>query len=142
MVEVNPDPAQDNYQFNPIERVTGLYDAHDPATAAVDALRAAGLSESDIEVFAGEEGMRRIDPTGDEHGTAGKIFRVVESWVSDTSDFHAMAAAHLAAGGYVVAAWVGNDDNARKDTVMQVLADQGARDVKYWHSLFVEQGRQ
>lgn len=141
MVDVNPDPAQDNFQFNPIERVTGLFDAHDPVTATVAALPAAGVAASNIEVFAGEEGMRKLDATGGEHGTAAKIFRVVESWVSDTSDFHAMAAEHLAAGGYIVAAWVGKDQ-ALKDSVMQLLADQGARDVKYWHALFVEQGNQ
>ena len=139
MVHINPDPAQDNIQFNPIGRVTGLFAAHEPVVPCVRALEAAGLPSSDIEVFTGQEGMARIDPTGDTHGTAGRIFRLVESWVSDTSDFHAEAAAHLAAGGYIVAAHVGTDD-ARKTRAMQVFADQGATDVKYWHSLFVEQG--
>lgn len=139
MVQLNPDPAQDNFQFNPIGRVTGLFKAHGPVVPCVRALEAAGLASSDVEVFAGEEGMARIDPTGEAHGAAGKLFRLVESWVSDTSDFHAEAAAHLAAGGYIVAAHVGTDD-ALKAQVMRLLTEQGATDVKYWHSLFVEQG--
>jgi hypothetical protein len=139
MVHLNPDPAQDNFQFNPIGRVTGLFQAHGPVVPCVRALEAAGLASSDIEVFTGEEGMKRVDPSGEAHGTAGKLFRLVESWVSDTSDFHAEAAAHLAAGGYIVAAHVGNDD-ALKTRIMHVFTEQGATDVKYWHSLFVEQG--
>jgi hypothetical protein len=139
MVHLNPDPAQDNFQFNPIGRVTGLFHAHEPVVPCVRALEAAGLASSDIEVFAGQEGMARVDPAGEAHGAAGKLFRLVESWVSDTSDFHAEAAAHLAAGGYIVAAHVGTDE-ALKARVMRLFAEQGAEDVKYWHSLFVEQG--
>jgi hypothetical protein len=141
MVDVNPDVAQENYQFNPIERVTGLFDAHEPVAATVAALEAAGIASSDIEVFAGREGMRKLDASGDAHGTAGRLFRLVESWVSDTSHFHAQAAAHLASGGYLLAAHVGTDDDL-KARVMDVLTAQGARDVKYWHTLFVEQGEQ
>lgn len=140
MVHFNPDLAQDNFQFNPIGRVTGLFEAHEPVVPCVRALEAAGLTTSDIEVFAGQDGMDRIDPTGESHGAAGKLFRLVESWVSDTSDFHAEAAAHLAQGGYVLAVNVGTDA-ALKARVMAMLAEQGASDVKYWHSLFVEQGK-
>lgn len=141
MVDVNPDPTQDSYQFNPIERVTGLFDAHDPVATTVAALQAAGVTSNDIEVFAGHEGMRKLDASGEAHGAAGRLFRLVESWVSDTSDFHALAAAHLASGGYVLAACVG-DDEELKARVMELLAAQGASDVKYWHSLFVEQGEE
>jgi len=139
VVQVNPDPSKDNYQFNPIERVTGLFVQQGPVTEAVRALEAARIPSRDIEVFAGEEGMRQLDATGDEHGTAGKLFRLVESWVSDTSDFHASAARHLAQGGYVVAAHVGTDET-KKESAMQALRDAGATDIRYWHSLFVEQG--
>ena len=139
MVQVNPDPSQDNYQFNPIDRVTGLFDRQGPVTDSVKALEAAGVPSSAIEVFTGDEGIRKLDATGEEHGPAGKLFRLVESWVSDTSDFHASAAAHLAAGGYIVAAHVGEDE-ALKERAMHTLSDHGAHDVRYWHSLFVEQG--
>lgn len=138
MVDVNPDPTKDSYQFNPIERVTGLFDAHAPVAATVAALQAAGITSSDVEVFAGEAGIARLDVAGEEHGAAGKLFRLVESWVSDTSDFHSLAAAHLAGGGYVLAAHVGADEHL-KARAMDVLAAQGATDVKYWHALFVEQ---
>lgn len=140
MVDVNPDVNKDSYQFNPIDRVTGLFDAHDRIGGTLEALVAAGIPATDLEVFAGDEGMRKLDASGEEHGVAGKVFRVLESWVSDSADFHAMAAAHLAAGGYVIAALVGTDE-ALKTRVMELLAAEGAHDVKYWHSLFVEQGQ-
>lgn len=140
MVHVNPDPSRDNYQFNPIERVTGLFAQQGPVTEAVRALEAGGIPSRSIEVFAGEEGKRQLDATGDEHGTAGKLFRLVESWVSDTSDFHASASAHLASGGYVVAAHVGTDDS-QKERAMRALREAGATDVRYWHTLFVENDR-
>lgn len=139
MVQVNPDPAEENFQFNPIERVTGLFGVNDDVTGAATKVQAAGVPQEDIAVFAGQEGMRALDASGEAHGTAGKLFRLVESWVSDTSDFHAMAAAHLASGGYVIAVRVGGDDPL-KARVMELLQDQGAKDVKYWHTLFVEQG--
>ena len=138
MVQVNPEVNKDGFQFNPVGRVTGLFVEPQAVSAAVDALRAAGVAQHHLEVFTGEEGMRRIDATGEEHGAAGRLFRIVESWVSDTSSFHALAEKHLAAGGHVVAAHVGEDE-ALKTRAMHALSDAGATDVKYWHRLFVEE---
>lgn len=138
MVQVNPEVNKDGYQFNPVGRVTGLFVEPEAVTAAVEALRAAGVPNDRLEVFTGEEGKRRIDASGEAHGAAGRLFRMVESWVSDTSSFHALAERHLAAGGHVVAAEVG-DDEALKSRAMQALSVAGATDVKYWHTLFVEE---
>lgn len=138
MVQVNPDPNRDGFQFNPVERVTGLFLEGTAARAAVDALRAAGLPQGGIEVYCGEEGMRRINASGEEGGMAARLFRRIESWVSDTSDAHVHAEQHLAAGGYVVAAHVGEDD-ALKTRAMEALTGAGGTEVKYWHRLYVEQ---
>lgn len=139
MVRINPDFPDENAEYNPINRVTGLFDGHDAVTAAVRALEDAGFAREDIEVFAGPEGERLLDPSGESLGTTGRWFRVVERWVSDTSEFHERAAATLHAGGFVLAARAEADDH-RKQTAMAILAQHGARDVKYWNRLFVEQG--
>jgi len=139
MVRVNPDLPNENAQFNPVNCVTGLFDGHDAVTLAVGDLEQAGFARADIDVFAGAEGERLLDPSGETRGTAGRWFRVVERLVSDTSEFHALALATLNAGGFVLAVKA-DDDDARKAEAMAVLGRRGARDVKYWNSLFVEQG--
>ena len=139
MARVNPDLPKEHVQYNPIHRVTGLFDAHDGVTAALRELEEAGFGRDDIDIFSGVEGERALDPSGDNFGTAGRWFRKIEDWVSDTSKFHEVAAATLNAGGFVVAARTESDDG-RKAAAMEILTRTGARDVKYWSNFYVEQG--
>ena len=139
MARVNPQLLDENAQYNPIHRVTGLFDAHDGVTTAIRALEDSGVARNDIDIFSGEEGERALDPSGDHLGTAGRLFRKVENWVSDTSKFHEVASATLNAGGFVLAVRAEGDD-ARKDEAMSILTRHGARDVKYWNNFYVEQG--
>jgi chitinase len=136
MVDINPDMPEENYQFTPIGRVTGIVGAEGAVTTMVVALQADGFSRSDVEVFCGAEGARKLHTRGEQSTSAG-LFRLVESWVSDTADFQHQADAALRSGGYVIAVEVGTDEH-RKNRVMDVLKEHGAADVKYWHSLYTE----
>jgi hypothetical protein len=139
MARVNPHLPNEHLQYNPIHRVTGVFDAHDKVTLALRELEEAGFGRDDIDVFSGIEGEHALDPSGDTLGTAGRLFRKLENWVSDTAKFHEVAAATLHAGGFVIAARADASD-ARKGLAMDILTRNGARDVKYWSNFYVEQG--
>jgi hypothetical protein len=139
MARVNPHLPEEHVQYNPINRVTGLFEAHDGVTLAVRELEEAGFARDDIDVFSGVEGEQALGSSGDTLSTAGRWFRKVEDWVSDTSKFHELASATLNAGGFLVAARAEGDE-ARKGAAMDILTRHGARDVKYWSNFYVEQG--
>lgn len=137
MVDVNPDMPDANVQYNPIDHVTGVFgDSHASAVTVIQALEAAGFARGDLDMFIGSEGEKKLDPGGDE-STGARIFRTLESWVSDTAGFHDTVIAALNRGGYVIAVLVG-DDTAKKDRAIDVLMAQNAESVKHWHSLFTE----
>ncbi len=141
MARVNPPLENDQTAYNPNHRVTGLFTAHDGVTRTLRDLAALGVSRDAVDVFAGVDGERALDPSGDAGGLVGRWFRTIERWVSDTSAFQELAAATLAAGGFVVAVQVENPDG-RERVVMDVLTYNGATDVKYWTNLYVEQGHE
>ncbi|WP_239489106.1 hypothetical protein [Luteitalea sp. TBR-22] len=141
MARVNPPLSSEHVQYNPIHRVTGLFDGHDAVTTAVRDLEDAGVARDDVDILSGAEGERALDPSGDAGGMLGRAFRSVENMVSDTAKFHEIAAATLNAGGFIVAVRCEGDEEHRH-RVMGILTRQGARDVKYWHNLYVEQGHE
>ncbi|AMY11328.1 hypothetical protein LuPra_04578 [Luteitalea pratensis] len=139
MARVNPSLANEQAQYNPVHRVTGLFDSHDAVTAALCDLEEAGFGREDIDILAGAEGEHVLDPSG-QASTTGHWYRKLEDWVSDTSKFQELASATLNAGGFVVAARPGEE--ALKGRAMEILAQHGARDVKYWATWYVEQGHE
>jgi len=141
MARVNPDLQNPQAPYDPTHRVTALFHGHDAVTIALRELVQAGFGPDDIDVFGGPAGEQALEPRTEDLGLAGRWFRTVEQWVSDTSAFHAVAAATLNAGGFLVAARAERDD-AHKDVAMSILTRNGASDVKYWSPFFVEQGHE
>ena len=139
MARVNPSLQNEQGQYNPVNRVTGLFDSHDAVTAALRDLEDAGFARDDIDILAGTEGEHALDPSGNA-STMGRWYRKLEDWVSDTSKFQELASATLTAGGYVIAAKPADD--ASRERAMKILTRQGARDVKYWATWYVEQGHE
>ena len=140
MARVNPSLPNEQAQYNPIHRVTGLFDAQDAVASAVRDLEDAGFARNDIDILAGSQGEQVLDASG-ANSTTGWWYRKLEDWVSDTSKFQEVAAATLHSGGFVIAAKPGSDD-ALKTAAMDILTRHGARDVKYWATWYVEQGHE
>ncbi len=140
MARLNPRADGQVIPYTPTHCVTGVLDARSDLVAAVQVLGRTGVAQDDIDVFLGDAGERSLDPTGSS-GTGGRWFRKLENWVSDTSKFQELVTDTLASGGAVVAAHVG-DDESRKAAAMKALTALGARDVKYWSPLYVEQGHE
>ena len=67
----------------PMNRVAGTIDDPTEAHAAIEALREAGYKLEEIDVLCGEEGMRRLDPTGKEHGLFARFQRTVLQYNSE-----------------------------------------------------------
>ena len=79
MAHVNPPLREDNAPYNPVNHVTGVFDAHDQVTLTLRDLAEAGFARDDIYVFSGEEGQQALDPSGDAMGAAGRLFRKLEN---------------------------------------------------------------
>jgi hypothetical protein len=139
MARVNPSLQNEQAQYNPVNRVTGLFEGHDAVTAALADLREAGIARDDIDILAGTKGEEVLDPSGNA-STIGRWYRKLEDWISDTSKFQELASATLAAGGFVVAAKP--RDDGQRERIMELLTRHGARDVKYWATWYVEQGHE
>jgi len=139
MARVNPSLQNEHAQYNPVNRVTGLFAGHDAVTTALCDLEEAGFARNDIDILAGSEGEQVLDPSG-EASTWGRWYRKLEDWVSDTSKFQELASATLNAGGFVIAAKPA--DEAARQRAMDILTRNGARDVKYWATWYVEQGHE
>jgi hypothetical protein len=86
MARINPDPYAGGHLFALANRVTALLDSEDEVTATVRALEEDGVATDDIELFRGEEGARRLDLSGREHGRAVRLLRTLEAAVGDESE--------------------------------------------------------
>src|SRR5260370_9987442 len=73
----------------PTNKVVGFIDDPGDAQAALSDLRAAGFTGDEIEVLTGEEGARRIDVNGGEHGALAHIVRSVLKTLGDYEIPHA-----------------------------------------------------
>jgi hypothetical protein len=73
----------------PIDKVVGFIDDLGDVKAALGDLRAAGFKAEDIQVLTGEEGARRIDVNGDEHGELAHILRSIQKTLGDYEIPHA-----------------------------------------------------
>jgi hypothetical protein len=67
-----------NFISYPSNKVVGFIDDPNDAQAALRDLKEAGFKTDEIEVLTGEEGARRIDVTGREHGPLARIVRSIQ----------------------------------------------------------------
>lgn len=102
----------------PMNKVVGFIDDLGGVKAALGDLRAAGFKAEDIQVLTGEEGARRIDVNGDEHGEFAHIVRSIQKTLGDYEIPHAkrhqqeLLAGHFGIG---VTAKDGEDRNKVRD---------------------------
>ena len=137
MAQLNPDPHDGGYKYIPTKRVTAFLDTHDQLRQALRALRGVGVEGKDIDVFTGQEGARKLDLSGDEHGVGVQIWRHLEFMFSDQTRLHQQANEHLQRGGTVIAVRVG-DDEARKAAAVEALKSVHAHEINFWGNWTVE----
>lgn len=114
----------DDEKVEPVRAVIGIV----PADGDVDDIRGqltdAGISDSDIRVLEGEQGVDVLSPGGS--GVTAALARLL----SDTVEFRDQAVAALEQGRKVVVVTDVDDQDGRR--VMEVLHDAGLADVHHF----------
>jgi hypothetical protein len=108
-------------------------------TAALETARQ-GLAQAGfdaVDVLHGEEGLARLDVSGERHGRSGSLMRRLQSVLSDDAGHVGEYAEHLGAGHYVVGVAVGEDE-AAKWRAADVLRSSTAEPIHYYAENYVE----
>jgi hypothetical protein len=114
---------------SPRQRVIGVLPGLDEATASVLELGEAGFVQEEIHAICGEEGVRRLDPSGKHHGLRGRLTRAVEN-VASFDDTLFDYADDLAAGAVIVS--VPASDEETQSRAAHVLREHGATKMRYF----------
>jgi diadenosine tetraphosphate (Ap4A) HIT family hydrolase len=137
MARINPDPYAGGRLFALVNRVTGLLDNEDDVTAIVAALEGDGVVPDDIDVFAGEQGARRLDLFGREHGRVIRLLRTLEASVGDERETNHRIDEALRKGATLLCVKVNprrRDAKEVKERACRVLKSHHAREIHYWGS--------
>jgi hypothetical protein len=100
-------------------------------------LEAAGFAADHCEVLHGDEGLARIDASGEAHGNVGRLARRLQGVLSDDGDDVRRYAEHLRDGHYVVGVAVGADE-AAKQRAADALHAAHAESLTYYAENVVE----
>ena len=111
----------------PSHRVIGVLAGPDEATASLVELGESGFAREEIHAICGEEGVRRLDPSGKHHGLRGRLIRAVENVADDTLFDYAD---DLAAGAVIVS--VPAFDDGTQSRAAHILRDHGAKKMRYF----------
>jgi hypothetical protein len=113
----------------PSHRVVGVLPGPDEATASLLELSEAGFARDEIHAICGEEGVRRLDPTGKHHGLRGRLIRAVGN-VAAADDTLFDYADDLAAGAVIVS--VPALDDETQSRAAHLLREHGATKMRYF----------
>ena len=113
----------------PTNRVAGTIDDPADAHAAIEALIEAGYKLEEIDVLYGEEGMRRLDPTGKEHGLLARFQRTVLQY-NEERKYLNHHEADIRAGHFVI--MVLAEEPERRETVKEILQSHGGHFIVFF----------
>jgi hypothetical protein len=123
-----PPPAPDLLR-EPRHQLVARLPGPDEAMSALSELSNAGISTAEAFVVCGDEGVRRLDPTGRHHGLKGRLVRAVQ-YVTSYGDLIEEDAQHLETGGVIVVL-PAEDPHARAEALRILRAEQASR-VRYY----------
>jgi len=128
--------TSEGFQGYPENHVLAAFDARADAAAALDDLRAEGIPEPEIAVYAGEQGAEEIDSDGTDHGIGGVLVRSVQLILTDRDRLAEYEEA-VEQGGVVIAAQA--EDDERKHLLSATFQRHGGRDVRFYGPMTVEE---
>jgi diadenosine tetraphosphate (Ap4A) HIT family hydrolase len=132
MARINPDPYAGGHVFPLVNRVTGLLDSADEVMATVRALEEGGVATDDIDIFEGEQGARRLDLSGREHGRVIRLLRTLEAAVGDESGTNLRIDKALRQGATLLCVKVHNRKSDEKARAFRVLKALHGHEIHYW----------
>ena len=112
----------------PTNRVVGTIDDPGAAQAVVESLLEAGFDIEGIEILYGEEGLRRLDPTGKEHGFLARVQRADFLWNEDK--YLRRHVEDIRAGHFVV--MVLAKEPEKREKVREILKSHGGHFIKFF----------
>jgi diadenosine tetraphosphate (Ap4A) HIT family hydrolase len=132
MARINPDPYAGGHVFVLVNHVTGLVDSEDEAMAMVRALEEGGVATDDIDVFVGEQGARRLDLSGREHGRIVRLLRRLGGGMGDESAPNRRIQEGLSRGGSLVCVKVHKRNGDEKPRAFRILEALHGHEIHYW----------
>jgi hypothetical protein len=119
----------DKFISYPMNRVVGTIDDPAEAQAAIEALLEAGFKLEEIDVLYGEEGMRRLDPTGKEHGLLARFQRAVLQY-NEERKYIRHHEEDIRAGHFVIMVLAGELE--RRETVKEILQSHSGHFIVFY----------
>lgn len=127
----------DSFPTYPNHRVCAIFDERDDARSGFDALMKAGISEDDIEILYGQEGVDILDAdVGHKHGILSKVAKIIRLYGDVENEFLHVYQSALDHGGYVFA--IRAEDEITKEAIGQCLRGNNAEGINYFGSWVVE----
>ena len=116
----------------PTNRVVGTIADAKNAKAAIESLIEAGFAREDIDILHGEEDVRRLDPTGEEHGFLAQFQRTLIRTTKPTEEYrHLMRHVEdVRAGRFVV--MVLAEEPEQRVRAADILSDHGAEFIGFY----------
>jgi hypothetical protein len=113
----------------PTNRVVGTIDDPGTAQTVVEALHEAGFNMNEIDILYGEEGMRRLDPTGEEQGLLARVQRVAFHW-HEEDKYLRQHVEDIKAGHFVIMTLAKEPE--KREKVRDILKSHGGRFIKFF----------
>jgi hypothetical protein len=137
MVAINPDPHAEGYKFSPIHCVVGIFRPADTFTEVANRLQEAGFADEEIAVFVGEEGIRKLDSSGERHGIVTSVLRDLQQFLTDETDLLVKVDEAIAQGGCAIKVYTRGEE-AKKECAAQILKEFNSDEISYWGHLVTE----
>ena len=132
MARINPDPYGGGHLFALVNRATALLDSEDEVQAMVRALEEEGVATDDIDLYVGEEGARRLDLSGRDHGRVIRLLRALEAAMGEERDTYRRLDAALREGATLLSVKVHNRTGTEKGRVLRLLRKLNGHEIHYW----------
>ncbi|MEZ5347001.1 MAG: hypothetical protein R2681_15745 [Pyrinomonadaceae bacterium] len=132
-MKINPDPHKDGFELQPTNNVTA--ELADLAGAQALAVKLEGhkINKDAISVFLGQEGLEKIDLTGENHGMYGFILRSVQH-LSHEWQIHESAQKALENGKVLISVQTDGSEE-QVSHVVNELKDHEAEGIVFWGPL-------
>ena len=137
MPAINPERPESG-QFLPEQCVTALFVSRDAAPKAVASLRAAGFSDTDMQVFVGDEGVKQLFADPKQQSGVSKFFQALTEALADDASYMDAAKVTLKNGGALVSVHLGDEETVVARATSALKAAGGA-EVQHWGKWKTEQ---
>jgi hypothetical protein len=143
MATINPDPHTPDYKFLPNRCVTATFDHALDAANAVETLRSAGFSESEIRLYTGEEGASKLDVNAEDESLPTKLLQSLTKALADDAGYLERTAGKLKQGGTMISVSLKQEEqedyNRAVERASTALKASGGDAVQHWGDWTTEQ---